>query len=306
MPTMVNELLDHGVIESGELKIQPEDHLIADLLNKSVYLNNIQAAKEGFAHRDRSELTDAILSIDADKVKQVVNNLPSNAIKFSPPNSIIRVGMKRDSATYSVLVRDQGPGIPETERQALQGLQPDLRETDCRRKEHRPRPRDLRASWKRTGATSAPTSLPAGGSEFRITFPSPRELPQTILRDRRRAAHPGNSSALVLRQFRIRASSRPQTAPRRLNCTAAPSRSRAARRQHARPRRRAGVDAIRALDPESVVVMLTSWPTAVTVEECSAPRRGRLHPQGRRRGEEMKARFESIFADYGYGTEETA
>jgi len=172
MLTMVNELLDLSVIESGELKIQPEERLIADLLTKSVYLNNIHAAKKGSRIEVEPGLTDAILRIDADKVKQVVDNLLSNAIKFSPPNSVIRVCMQRETGTYSVLVRDQGPGIPEGERDKLfkdfgqTSVKPTAGEKStglglaiCKR------------IMESHGGSIDAESMPAGGSVFRITFP---------------------------------------------------------------------------------------------------------------------------------------
>ena len=172
MLTMVNELLDQSVIESGELKIQPEERLIADLLTKSVYLNNINAAKKVSRIEVEAGAADAILNIDADKVKQVVDNLLSNAIKFSPPNSTIQVRMQRDPDTYSVLVRDQGPGIPESERHKLfkdfgqTSVKPTAGEKStglglaiCKR------------IMESHGGSIAAESAPTGGSVFRITFP---------------------------------------------------------------------------------------------------------------------------------------
>jgi signal transduction histidine kinase len=169
--TMVNEYLDVSVIESGELKITAEDRPIADLLERSVYLNNINAAKKG----SRIELAasdDAVLHIDADKIRQVVDNLLSNAIKFSPPNSTIQVLHERDTAHYSVLVRDQGPGIPENERHKLfkdfgqTSVKPTAGEKStglglaiCKR------------IMESHGGSIAAESVPAGGSVFRITFP---------------------------------------------------------------------------------------------------------------------------------------
>jgi signal transduction histidine kinase len=171
MLTMVNELLDVSVIESGELKIHPQEHLIAELLTKSVYLNNINAAKKG-SRIEVEEEAAAILCIDADKVKQVVDNLLSNAIKFSPPNSTIRVRMLREAASYSVFVRDQGPGIPEGERHKLfkdfgqTSVKPTAGEKStglglaiCKR------------IMESHGGSIAAESVADGGSVFRITFP---------------------------------------------------------------------------------------------------------------------------------------
>ena len=53
--------------------------------------------------------------LDASKIEQVLNNLISNALKFSNAGTCIavRVGLKEDSVVISV--RDQGPGIPANE-----------------------------------------------------------------------------------------------------------------------------------------------------------------------------------------------
>ena len=119
MLTMVNELLDRSVIESGELKIQFADRPIAGLLTKAIYLNNINASKKGSRIELSAPPHAAMLHIDGDKVRQVMDNLLSNAIKFSPPNSVVSVATETNDAYYSVLVKDQGPGIPENERHKL-------------------------------------------------------------------------------------------------------------------------------------------------------------------------------------------
>lgn len=119
MLAMVNELLDLSVIESGELKIQPEERPIAELLTKAIYLNNINAGKKGSRIEFSSPPHVTMLRIDADKIRQVLDNLLSNAIKFSPPNSVVSVSTESNDACYAVLVKDQGPGIPENERHKL-------------------------------------------------------------------------------------------------------------------------------------------------------------------------------------------
>jgi two-component system sensor histidine kinase/response regulator len=174
MLTMVNELLDLTVIESGELKIHPEMRPIAELLNKSVYLNNINAAKKGSLIELAGIDADTELCIDSDKVKQVIDNLLSNAIKFSPPSSTIHVAVEQTDGEVSILVRDQGPGIPEGERHKLfkdfgqTSVKPTAGEKStglglaiCKR------------IMESHGGTIAAESVPTGGSIFRITFPRP-------------------------------------------------------------------------------------------------------------------------------------
>lgn len=119
MLRMVNELLDLATIEAGELKIAPEIHNLADLIQKSVYLANIDAAKKK-THITFSPPTDAPHpSIDPAKMQQVVDNLLSNAVKYSPPGSNITVELRVDGQHCSFGVKDQGPGIPDNERDKL-------------------------------------------------------------------------------------------------------------------------------------------------------------------------------------------
>jgi signal transduction histidine kinase len=172
MLTMVNELLDQSVIESGEMKIHQELRPLAELLNKSVYLNNLNAAKKGSRIELEGLDAETELMIDADKVKQVIDNLLSNAIKFSPAHSTIRVLVERNAGGVSVLVHDQGPGIPENERHKLFK---DFSQTSVKPTAGEKSTGLGLAICKRImeshGGSIAAESVPTGGSIFRITFP---------------------------------------------------------------------------------------------------------------------------------------
>lgn len=175
MLSMVNELLDLSVVESGELKTHPVSRQIAEILNKSVYLNNINAARKGSRIEIEGLDGETELLIDADKIKQVVDNLLSNAIKFSPPGSVIRVSIESDGDRYSVLVHDQGPGIPENERHKLFK---DFSQTSVRPTAGEKSTGLGLAICKRImeshGGTISAENAPGGGGLFRITLPLPR------------------------------------------------------------------------------------------------------------------------------------
>jgi two-component system, sensor histidine kinase and response regulator len=121
MLAMVNELLDVATIESGELKLHLEAHNLGELVAKSVALTNMEAAKKKTHVSFAPPPAPIAPPIDAAKMKQVVDNLLSNAVKYSPPGSAITVLAVTDPAagTCSVAVRDQGPGIPDSERDKL-------------------------------------------------------------------------------------------------------------------------------------------------------------------------------------------
>lgn len=119
MLDLVNELLDLATIEAGELKLALEPHDLASLLEKSVFLNNIEAAKKQtkvtFSRTGESPRP----TIDQAKIRQVADNLISNAIKFSPPGSTITVEINGGPDGFGFSVKDQGPGIPDSERDKL-------------------------------------------------------------------------------------------------------------------------------------------------------------------------------------------
>ena len=121
MLNTLSELLDVATIESGELRLQLASHNISEIVAKSVALTKLPAAKKRMSVMLTTEGAGPVLMIDADKFRQVVDNLLTNAIKFSPPGSTVTVivGAGRTPETCGFVVRDQGPGIPENERHKL-------------------------------------------------------------------------------------------------------------------------------------------------------------------------------------------
>jgi signal transduction histidine kinase len=110
MLQMVNELLDVATIEAGELRLALEPAALTDLVEKAVYLANIEAAKKRtkIVLAAASRPTDA--TVDPNKIRQVVDNLLSNAVKYSPPGSTITVELGATTEGHTIAVSDQGPG----------------------------------------------------------------------------------------------------------------------------------------------------------------------------------------------------
>ncbi len=119
MLTLLNELLDVATIEAGELKLNKEQHNLAELVEKSVYLNNINASKKGTKIVFTAPEEPPLARIDYSKMKQVLDNLLSNAVKYSPPGSTVSVRISGFHPCYNISVADEGPGIPENERHKL-------------------------------------------------------------------------------------------------------------------------------------------------------------------------------------------
>lgn len=119
MLVLVNELLDVATIEAGELKVHLEKKSLHEVVKKSVSLSNIESAKKGTRVLLDSNCRAMDLEIDAAKIRQVADNLISNAVKYSPPGSTVTVCLRDEGAQVSLSVQDQGPGIPANEYDKL-------------------------------------------------------------------------------------------------------------------------------------------------------------------------------------------
>ncbi|MBV6511953.1 MAG: hybrid sensor histidine kinase/response regulator [Ignavibacteriales bacterium] len=109
---LLNELLDVAVIESGNLSLNLEETDIVALTEKNVSLNRVIADKKKLKIVFTPEVPELRLSIDAVKTEQILNNLISNAIKFSYPEKLIEVSLSKNEDQCVIKVTDQGQGIP--------------------------------------------------------------------------------------------------------------------------------------------------------------------------------------------------
>ena len=61
-----------------------------------------------------------VVTGDRDRLMQVLVNLLSNAVKFAPPDAgIVTLRLIADDAVYRVSVADNGPGIPEQDKEHI-------------------------------------------------------------------------------------------------------------------------------------------------------------------------------------------
>ena len=110
---LINDILDSEKIESGKMTFDMKVVDLRALVEQSI------AANEGFAGQHQVKLRferpdDAVcVNADADRLNQVVTNLISNAVKFSPAGGTVEVDLSRVAGRARVEVRDRGPGIPE-------------------------------------------------------------------------------------------------------------------------------------------------------------------------------------------------
>ena len=112
MLNLVTDLLDVAAIEAGQLKLDRQPVDLAQLIRRNGTLNRVLAARKDIAVELDLAPSLPPVPLDAGKIEQVLNNLISNAIKFSHPRSTVRVGLTSADGLVTVSVRDEGQGIP--------------------------------------------------------------------------------------------------------------------------------------------------------------------------------------------------
>ena len=141
MLQLVNELLDVATIEAGHLKLAKEPTKIADIVNRSVHLSNIEAAKKNTRIEMVNKTKNPMIEVDRNKIRQVVDNLINNAVKYSPTGLADHREDQRGRDLRGLLRQRQRPGHPgQRAPQAVQGLRAPVGAADGRREEHRARP----------------------------------------------------------------------------------------------------------------------------------------------------------------------
>ena len=119
MLSLVDELLDISVIESGEERSEAEPCRVFEILSSSLNIYQFTANKKSI----KLELDDRgapdMLMLDKLQFRRLIDNLLSNAVKYSPTESFIRMVVENDGNILRIAVEDEGPGIPEDEMHKL-------------------------------------------------------------------------------------------------------------------------------------------------------------------------------------------
>jgi PAS domain S-box-containing protein len=114
---LIDDLLDASRIQAGGMKLEKAEILIPRLGARVVENYRVQTDKHAF-ELDFAEDFPAVVA-DEERLRQVLNNLIGNAIKYSPEGGTIRVGGWRVGDWVVGYVADEGIGIPLEEQSKL-------------------------------------------------------------------------------------------------------------------------------------------------------------------------------------------
>jgi two-component system, OmpR family, sensor kinase len=108
---LVEELLDVSIIESGQVELNLDEADLVRLVGENLETNSLMADRKRIGLRFEPRLETAPVCIDRNKLEQVMNNIISNGVKFSHPDTEITVALRKSGSDFEIRVRDQGQGI---------------------------------------------------------------------------------------------------------------------------------------------------------------------------------------------------
>ncbi len=117
---IVNDIIDISKIEIGEFEIVNNKVNINDLISNVAAFYKPDIVNKGLELKVSKQLnnTDAFFSCDETKLRQVLDNLISNALKFTEQGSIC-ISYKLQNDIITISVEDSGIGIPEDKRESI-------------------------------------------------------------------------------------------------------------------------------------------------------------------------------------------
>lgn len=117
---LINDLLDLSRIEAGKLSLNPENGSVSQIVESSVRMLRGRAKGSGVGIKLGHSDQEILGTFDERAIRQVVLNLLTNAIKFTPEGGHVAVSTRLlDGGDIEVKVSDTGVGIPADEQAAL-------------------------------------------------------------------------------------------------------------------------------------------------------------------------------------------
>ncbi len=131
---LIDALLDLGKIEAGKVALRREVVAVDELIVATVASLDDAASEAGIRLEVPTTQSTSVWG-DKERLQQVLVNLVSNAIKFSPPDSTVCIRVtSAGTGKLKIAVHDEGPGVPRDEQHRLFDCFEQLDVSDARAK----------------------------------------------------------------------------------------------------------------------------------------------------------------------------
>ncbi len=113
MSRLIGDLTDIASIEAGKLAIAPSVRDLASVIAEAAEFFKAAASAKGICVLSRITAAPLLAAFDHDRILQVLGNLISNALRFTPEGGRLIISGEPEGANIRLCVEDTGTGIPD-------------------------------------------------------------------------------------------------------------------------------------------------------------------------------------------------
>jgi len=118
MVNVIDSMLDTAALEKGKIRLNPTYSDLAEVVREVWERNAPQAQRKRIELRFSAQ-EPCLASFDRDRIRQAVDNLVSNALKFSPLDKTVTITVRPVASGVRVEVADEGPGLTTEDKARL-------------------------------------------------------------------------------------------------------------------------------------------------------------------------------------------
>ncbi len=116
MQGVINEFLDMAALQSGKIELRLANIEIEPMVHQMLNQYQVSAVKKDITVDAQ---VSGVICADAARLEQALGNLISNALKYSPKETTVHIWTEPREQHIRICIADQGPGIPEDEKDKL-------------------------------------------------------------------------------------------------------------------------------------------------------------------------------------------
>lgn len=121
MQAIITNLLDVNAVDTGKFALDPSEFVFSDAVQSVVEDYAERAKEKGIILHFETENPSIPAFADMNATVQILDNLVSNAVKYSPFDKNVWISVRKVGSNTQCIVKDEGPGISEEDKKKLFG-----------------------------------------------------------------------------------------------------------------------------------------------------------------------------------------